>query len=60
MSGRQGIPDDLKPTDELPLDVPGALAAIMGRLLTLQEELKRTRTELVRLCNAIEERRRHE
>ena len=54
----QGIPDDLLPAEELPLDIVGALQAAINRLATLEYELIRIRWELVRLRDAMKERQR--
>ncbi len=52
----QGIPDDLRPADELPLDAVGALQSAIQRMATLEYELIRVRWELLRLRDAMKER----
>jgi hypothetical protein len=53
----QGLPDDLRPSGELPLDIAGALSAAIARLATLEEEMGRCRLALVQLLDAIQARR---
>lgn len=52
----QGIPDDLRPADELPLDEVGALETLYRRLCTLGDEFAHIRSELLRLRDAMKER----
>lgn len=52
----QGIPDDLRPADELPLDAVGALEMLAQRLGTLGDEFAHIRSELLRLRDAMKER----
>lgn len=54
----QGIPDDLRPAQELPLDVAGALESLYRRLCTLDDEFARIRSELLRVRAAVKERER--
>jgi len=52
----QGIPDDLRPAEELPLDEVGALETLYRRLCTLDDEFAHIRSELLRLRDAMKER----
>ena len=52
----QGIPDDLPPADELPLDDVGALEMVYRRLCTLDDEFAHIRSELLRIRDAMKER----
>jgi hypothetical protein len=53
----QGIPDDFKRADDLPLDLEGALLAAVWRLVVLEQELGRVREALGELLGAVEARR---
>lgn len=52
----QGIPDDLRPAEELPLDDVGALEMVYRRLCTLDDEFAHIRSELLRIRDAMKER----
>ena len=52
----QGIPDDLRPEEELPLDAVGALESLYRRLCTLDDEFAHIRSELLRIRDAMKER----
>lgn len=52
----QGIPDDLRPAQELPLDVAGALRSITSRLITLEAAITDVVDALTALQDAVKER----
>lgn len=54
----QVIPDDLRPADELPLDVAGALRTITSRLVTLEAAITDVVDALTELHDAVKERRK--
>lgn len=52
----QGIPDDLRPAEDLPLDAVGALEMLAQRLGMLDDEFAHIRSELLRLRDGMKER----
>ena len=52
----QGIPDDLRPAEDLPLDAVGALEMLAQRLGMLEVEVAHIRSGLLRLRDGMKER----
>lgn len=53
----QGIPDDLKHPDDVPVDAEGALAALIARMEMLEEELRRVRESVTAVMTALQRRK---